>query len=53
MLVWHLNQTSTGTVGEFRFSNGNDIKVGFNASKNPSFTDGQIGNGQELSYNYR
>ena len=56
VLVWHLNQTSTGTVGEFRdsTSNGNDgrggggNKVGYNAARIPHLTDGQIGNGQEF-----
>ena len=56
VLVWHLNQTSTGTVGEFRdsTSNGNDgrggggNKVGYNAVRIPHLTDGQIGNGQEF-----
>jgi hypothetical protein len=54
--VWHLNQTSTGTVGEFHdsTSNGNDgrggggNKVGYNAARIPHLTDGQIGNGQEF-----
>ena len=56
VLVWHLNQTSTGTVGEFRdsTSNGNDgrggggNKVGYNAARIPHLTDGQIGSGQEF-----
>jgi len=56
VLVWHLNQTSTGTVGEFRdaTSNGNDgrggggTKVGYAAGRIPHDTTGQIGNGQEL-----
>jgi len=56
VLVWHLNQTSTGTIGEFRdsTSNGNDgrggggTKVGYNAVRIPHLTDGQIGNGQEF-----
>jgi len=56
VLVWHLNQTSTGTVGEFRdsTSNGNDgrggggNKVGYNAARIPHPTDGQIGSGQEF-----
>ena len=56
VLVWHLNQTSTGTVGEFRdsTSNGNDgrggggNKVGYNAARIPHLTDGQIGTGQEF-----
>jgi len=56
VLVWHLNQTSTGTVGEFHdsTSNGNDgrggggNKVGYNAARIPHLTDGQIGNGQEF-----
>ena len=56
VLVWHLNQTSTGTVGEFRdsTSNGNDgrggggNKVGYNAARIPHLIDGQIGNGQEF-----
>ena len=56
VLVWHLNQTSTGTAGEFRdaTSNGNDgrggggTKVGYVAGRIPHDTEGQIGNGQEL-----
>ena len=56
VLVWHLNQTSTGTVGEFRdsTSNGNDgrggggTKVQYIAGRIPHDTEGQIGNGQEL-----
>ena len=56
VLVWHLNQTSTGTVGEFRdsTSNGNDgrggggTKVQYVAGRIPHDTEGQIGNGQEL-----
>ena len=56
VLVWHLNQTSTGTVGEFRdaTSNGNDgrggggTKVGHSTARIPHDTTGQIGNGQEL-----
>jgi len=56
VLVWHLNQTSTGTVGEFRdaTSNSNDgrggggNKVGYNAVRIPHLTDGQIGTGQQL-----
>ena len=56
VLVWHLNQTSTGTAGEFRdsTSNGNDgrggggNKVGYNAVRIPHLTDGQIGSGQEF-----
>ncbi|MDC0208486.1 DUF2341 domain-containing protein [Nitrosopumilus sp.] len=56
VLVWHLNQTSTGTVGEFRdsTSNGNDgrggggNKVGYNSARIPHLTDGQIGSGQEF-----
>ena len=56
VLVWHLNQTSTGTAGEFRdaTSNGNDgrggggTKVGYVAGRIPHDTEGQIGDGQEL-----
>ena len=56
VIVWHLNQTSTGTVGEFSdsTSNGNDgrggggNKVGYNSARIPHLTDGQIGNGQEF-----
>ncbi|MDC0202359.1 DUF2341 domain-containing protein [Candidatus Nitrosopelagicus sp.] len=56
VIVWHLNQTSTGTAGEFRdaTSNGNDgrggggTKVGYSAGRIPHDTTGQIGNGQEL-----
>ena len=56
VLVWHLNQTSDGTAGEFSDStgNGNDgrggggTKVGYNAARIPHDTDGQIGAGQEL-----
>ena len=54
--VWHLNQTSTGTTGEFKdaTSNGNDGRggggtdVGFNSARIPHITDGQIGKGQHL-----
>ena len=56
VLVWHLNQTSTGAIGEFRdaTSNGNDgrggggTKVGYSAARIPHSTDGQIGGGQWL-----
>ena len=56
VLVWHLNQTSTGTVGEFvdATGNGNDgrggggNKVGYNSARIPHLTDGQIGNGQQF-----
>ena len=56
VLVWHLNQTSTGAVGEFvdATGNGNDgrggggAKVGYNAARIPHLTDGQIGNGQQF-----
>ena len=56
VLVWHLNQTSTGSIGEFRdsTSNGNDgrggggNKVGYNSARIPHLTDGQIGNGQQF-----
>ena len=56
VLVWHLNQTSTGTAGEFRdaTSNGNDgrggggTKVGYAAGRIPHDTEGQIGDGQQL-----
>ena len=56
VLVWHLNQTSTGTAGEFSDAtgNGNDgrggggNKVGYNAARIPHLADGQIGNGQEF-----
>ena len=56
VLVWHLNQTSDGTAGEFSDAtgNGNDgrggggTKVGYSAGRIPHDTDGQIGAGQEL-----
>jgi len=56
VLVWHLNQTSTGAIGEFTdsTSNGNDgrggggTKVAYSAGRISHITDGQIGNGQEL-----
>ena len=56
VLVWHLNQTSTGTAGEFvdATGNGNDgrggggTKVGYSAGRIPHETTGQIGDGQEL-----
>ena len=56
VLVWHLNQTSTGAIGEFTdsTSNGNDgrggggTKVQYIAGRIPHDTEGQIGNGQEL-----
>ena len=56
MLVWHLNQTSTGTSEEFKDAtdNGNDGRggggtdVGYNSARIPHITDGQIGNGQHL-----
>jgi len=56
VLVWHLNQTSDGTVGEFHDAtgNGNDgrggggTNVGYNAVRIPHLTDGQIGTGQEF-----
>ena len=56
VLVWHLNQTSTGTVGEFRdaTSNGNHgrggggTNLGYNVNRIPHDTEGQIGNGQDL-----
>ena len=56
VLVWHLNQTSDGTAGEFTDAtgNGNDgrggggTKVGYSAGRIPHDTDGQIGAGQEL-----
>ena len=56
VIVWHLNQTSTGTSQEFKdaTSNGNNGRgggggtVGYAAGRIPHLTDGQIGNGQEL-----
>jgi len=56
VLVWHLNQTSDGTTGEFKdaTSNGNDGRggggtdVGYDSQRIPHITDGQIGNGQHL-----
>ena len=56
VLVWHLNQTSTGSIGEFADAtgNGNDgrggggTKVGHNNARIPHDTDGQIGAGQWL-----
>jgi len=56
VLVWHLNQTSTGAIGEFTdsTSNGNDgrggggTNVGHSAGRISHITDGQIGYGQEL-----
>ncbi|MDC0387783.1 DUF2341 domain-containing protein [Nitrosopumilus sp.] len=56
VLVWHLNQTSTGTSEEFKdsTSNGNNGRggggtdVGYNSVRIPHITDGQIGNGQHL-----
>ena len=56
VVVWHLNQTSDGTAGEFRDAtgNGNDGRggggtdVGHNAARIPHITDGQIGKGQDL-----
>ncbi len=56
VLVWHLNQTSTGTIGEFvdATGNGNDgrggggTKVGYSDARIPHYTDGQIGGGQWL-----
>ena len=56
VLVWHLNQTSTGSIGEFvdATGNGNDgrggggTKVGYSAARIPHSTDGQIGGGQWL-----
>ena len=56
VVVWHLNQTSTGTSQEFKdaTSNGNNGRgggggtVGYAAGRIPHLTDGQIGNGQEL-----
>ena len=56
VVVWHLNQTSDGTAGEFSDAtgNGNDgrggggNKVGYNAARIPHLADGQIGNGQEF-----
>ena len=57
VLVWHLNQTSTGTAGEFRdaTSNGNHgrggggAKVGYDADRIPTIKNGQIGKGQKLA----
>jgi len=56
VLVWHLNQTSTGTDSEFKdaTSNGNDGRggggtdVGYDSQRIPHITDGQIGYGQHL-----
>ena len=56
VLVWHLNQTSTGTSSEFKdaTSNENDGKgggggdVGYDSGRIPHITDGQIGKGQHL-----
>jgi len=56
VVVWHLNQTSDGTAGEFSDAtgNGNDGRggggtdVGHNAARIPHITDGQIGKGQDL-----
>lgn len=56
VVVWHLNQTSTGSIGEFADAtgNGNDgrggggTKVGYSAARIPHSTDGQIGGGQWL-----
>ena len=56
VVVWHLDQTSTGASGEFKdsTSNGNDGRggggtdVGYNSARIPHITDGQIGNGQHL-----
>jgi len=56
VVVWHLNQTSTGTSQEFKdaTSNGNNGRgggggtIGYAAGRIPHLTDGQIGNGQEL-----
>jgi len=56
VVVWHLNQTSTGTSSEFKdaTSNGNDGRgggggdVGYNSQRIPHITDGQIGKGQHL-----
>ena len=56
VLVWHLNQTSTGTDSEFKdaTSNGNDGRggggtdVGYDSQRIPHITDGQIGKGQHL-----
>ena len=56
VVVWHLNQTSTGASGEFKdsTSNGNDGRggggtdVGYDSRRIPHVTDGQIGNGQHL-----
>ena len=56
VVVWHLDQTSTGVSGEFKdsTSNGNDGRggggtdVGYNSARIPHITDGQIGNGQHL-----
>ena len=56
VVVWHLDQTSTGTSGEFKdsTSNGNDGRggggtdVGYDSRRIPHVTDGQIGYGQHL-----
>ncbi len=56
VVVWHLNQTSTGTSNEFKDSTSNENHgtgggggdVGYNAVRIPHITDGQIGYGQNL-----
>jgi hypothetical protein len=56
VVVWHLNQTSTGTTGEFKDATGNGnngrggggTDVGYNSARIPHITDGQIGKGQHL-----
>lgn len=56
VVVWHLNQTSTGTNSEFKDAtdNGNDGRggggndVGHSMGRIPHLTNGQIGQGQEL-----
>ena len=56
VVVWHLNQTSTGTSFEFKDAtdNGNDGRggggtdVGHSMARIPHLTNGQIGYGQQL-----
>ena len=56
VVVWHLNQTSTGTSFEFKDAtdNGNDGRggggadVGHSMARIPHLTNGQIGHGQQL-----
>jgi len=56
VVVWHLNQTSTGTSNEFKDSTSNENHgngggggdVGYDSGRIPHITDGQIGYGQNL-----